>query len=454
MIAAVRRLLSSVFVRLMGVMGLTALLINGLALAAFAYAFHMADRSTLHRNVAQYIIYLIDDIGSPPDPRKATLIAARTRLVVSFEGQGVRFTTAPLEEHDNEDEEDIRERSRVLWRGVVKGLRFGQLQGHGVVQAKRGDFTYLYQFDSDFDDIESRWWITGVLIGGLSLLLVFSYFAMRRILRPLERLNQGVTEVAQGDMAYRIEPEGGKEFVELADAFNRMTGSVSSVLHAKERLLLDVSHELRSPLTRMKVGLEFLPDSSAKESLAGDVVEMERMVTSLLEEARLSKAEQPVHAERFPLRPLLAEVIVPWQGQAPGIDITSLSDEALLFADREKVRTLLGNLIANSHKYSRPDSGPIAITATTTDDGTTVTVTDEGEGIPAVDLPFIFEPFYRVDRSRSKETGGYGLGLSLCKSIMEAHGGTIDVTSVDGKGSAITLRFPPAPDGDNMAASK
>lgn len=452
MIALIRRLVSSVFVRLMGVMGITALLINGLALGAFSYAFHQADRSTLHRNVAQYIIYLIDDIGTPPDPRKATRIAARTRLAISFEGPGIRFTTAPLEEHDGDDPETIRERSRVLWRGVVKGLRFGQLKGHGVVEARRGDYTYLFQFDSDFDDFEHRWLIIGLMVGGLSLLLVGSYFAMRKILRPLAGLNEGVAHVADGDLDHRIKPQGGKEFVELADAFNRMTGSVSSLLHAKERLLLDVSHELRSPLTRMKVGLEFLPDSGPKESLADDVIEMERMVTSLLEEARLAKVERPVHRSPFPFRPLLVETLAPWQGRPPGVDITAVDERATLCADREQIRTLLGNLIANSHKYSRSDSGPITVAYTRSDDGIIITVADSGEGIPEADLPFIFEPFYRVDRSRSKETGGYGLGLSLCKSIMEAHGGTIAITSVDGQGATVTLRFPMDKEGGKIAA--
>jgi len=214
------------------------------------------------------------------------------------------------------------------------------------------------------------------------------------------------------------------------------------MLHTKEQLLLDVSHELRSPLTRVKVALEFLPDSQAKESIAGDVAEMEKMINEILETARMHHLHAKLKLEHVGLADLLKIVLSEFEHGPPGVQIDDIPNEIVVKIDPEQIKTVFNNILTNAVKYSNPDSEPVRISVKRRPPNIMVQIADNGIGIPQDELPFIFEPFYRVDKSRTKDTGGYGLGLSLCKTIMEAHGGRIEIDSTPNVGTTVTLFFP------------
>jgi len=133
-------------------------------------------------------------------------------------------------------------------------------------------------------------------------------------------------------------------------------------------------------------------------------------------------------------------VVDVYSSDPPGIRLL-IPSEIWLDIDREKIRIVLRNLLENARKFTLPDSGPIEVTAREDLGTIAVRVSDDGPGIPEPDLPNLFEPFYRVDRSRSRKTGGYGLGLSICKRIMEAHGGSISVANNPGRGASFVLIF-------------
>ncbi len=133
-----------------------------------------------------------------------------------------------------------------------------------------------------------------------------------------------------------------------------------------------------------------------------------------------------------------------YKDDSPGVDLHLAHSEVWLEIDREKIKTVLRNLLENARKFSLPDSRPVEIAVEENGSAIIVRVCDDGPGIPDADLPNLFEPFYRVDRSRSRKTGGYGLGLSICKRIMEAHGGSIAVTNNAERGTTFVLTFPTA----------
>jgi signal transduction histidine kinase len=210
----------------------------------------------------------------------------------------------------------------------------------------------------------------------------------------------------------------------------------------RDQLLIDVSHELRSPLTRMKVALELMPDDAQKARLTVDVAEMERMIAGLLELERL-RAGKGVTLVRRDIVPIVREVVASYEGRAPSVELVLDSvSEVVLDVDAEQLRTVMRNLLENAVKYSLPDSRAIRVTVSREKDSAVVRVADDGAGIPREDGERIFEPFFRVDRSRSKESGGYGLGLSICKRIMEAHGGRIELQAGNGRGATFVLGFP------------
>ena len=221
-----------------------------------------------------------------------------------------------------------------------------------------------------------------------------------------------------------------------------MTDRIRDMLHTKEQLLLDVSHELRSPLTRVKVALEFLSESKARDSIAGDISEMEKMINDILETARMHHLHGELKLQQTSLAKLLQEILPDYEKQLPAVQMDQFSETLVINIDPGQIKTVLKNIISNAIKFSNAASDPVRISVNQQSHFTVVQIADSGIGIPAEELSFIFEPFYRVDKSRSKETGGYGLGLSLCKTIMDAHDGKIEVTSKAGEGTTVSLYFP------------
>jgi signal transduction histidine kinase len=188
------------------------------------------------------------------------------------------------------------------------------------------------------------------------------------------------------------------------------------------------------------VTLEFLPADEQRARLAGDITEMERMVTALLELERLRMGRGIVTA-REDLTAMLREVGQTMEDHPPGVRVVSPPQAIFADVDGEKIRIVLRNLVENAIKYSLPDSGPVEMTIVENAETVVVRVTDDGVGIPDSDAERVFEPFFRVDRSRSKGTGGYGLGLSICKRIMEAHGGSIALERGRVRGASFLLTF-------------
>ena len=266
--------------------------------------------------------------------------------------------------------------------------------------------------------------------------------ACSTLLRPLRELNDGVTRLGEGELSVKIPRTTSDEFGTLTDAFNQMAARVREMIVVRDQLLVDVSHELRSPLTRLKVALELMPDDTQRMRLSREVAEMERMITGLLELERL-RAGRGVTLVRQDIVPVVRDVAATFEDRAPGVEVVIDGARAfMLDVDAEQLRTVLRNLLENAAKYSLPDSRAIRISVSNDGGGAIVRVTDDGVGIPGEDADRIFEPFFRVDRSRSKESGGYGLGLSICKRVMEAHGGRIAIERTNGRGATFALIFP------------
>jgi signal transduction histidine kinase len=213
------------------------------------------------------------------------------------------------------------------------------------------------------------------------------------------------------------------------------------MIQARDQLLLDVSHELRSPLTRMKVALALMPADQNRNSLESDVIEMEIMISEMLELERL-RNPHGLSRQNQDLVPILREVAQRFGRRSPGVRLSAHPEMILMKIDGERVRVVLRNLLENAFKYSLPDSQPVGVSATQNKEAVVIRVTDDGQGIPESQIAHIFEPFFRVDPSRSKKTGGYGLGLSISKRITEAHGGTITAENNRERGAVFILTFP------------
>jgi signal transduction histidine kinase len=425
--------------KLLVVLAAAGLFVNMCVGGFWRMSFFNHARAPLARNVSHYAHSLAAEIGSPPDTAKARALAARYALGIRYAGPGGSWESgpdgappAPAELEKNLREVEGEPGVRMGWakhRFVIEvpadGARFTFMAGFGPFPA--GHVGYL-----------------AVLILLLSLCLTAAFLAIRRLLAPLKVLTKAVEHIRRGEFGYRIPACGHDELGELARSFNGMSGELEEMIRAREQLLLDVSHELRSPITRIKLALEMSPESAANDSIRDDLREMEAMIAELLEKARLDSANGKLQLEDVDLSTLAAEAAADADARPPGAVLIGCraGEGPVIRADWARVRKVLANVLDNAAKYSRDRDRPVEIRIEAGTDEITVRIEDHGVGIPEAELPRIFEPFYRVDRSRSRETGGYGLGLSLCKRIMEAHGGSIAIASREGEGTEVALTFP------------
>lgn len=275
----------------------------------------------------------------------------------------------------------------------------------------------------------------------IAVMVIVAHLRLRRLLLPLRALADGVSRLTRGDLDVMIPGSSRDEFAALTEAFNQMVARVREMIGARDQLLLDVSHELRSPITRMKVALELLPESEPRARIGADVRELEAMVTELLELERL-RSGQAIQKEPIDLVLLTANVIASFGETRPSITMRAGRDRIIVEADRRLLSVVLRNLIENAVTHSLADSGPVEVAIDQAAGRATLRVIDDGPGIPEDETESVFEPFYRLDRSRSRRTGGYGLGLSICKRVIAAHGGTIAVERRSGRGTIFAISLP------------
>lgn len=377
--------------------------------------------------------YIIQDIGSPPDTLKAKLLAEHMDMDILIETDSLVWTTQEKLKQFDKSRLPQFNNSKTIRAGFADGVRIDiqdqNVRYHFVFKTRLKKWSHLLN-------------IVGLIhLSAVTIMIIIVYVSLRWILHPISKLHQGVQNIKEGDLSTEITTNRKDELGELITSFNKMRIQIQEMIKARDKLLLDVSHELRSPLTRILVSLEMVEDCEEKKDLLADVREMETMVTELLESARIQSKHGGVNLYPENLSEILNAVCQKFSDQKPGLLLHSLPKEIILQLDYERIKTLFNNIISNALKYSYPDGQAVEISVDVTDSEVTVTIQDHGQGITEKELPFIFEPFYRVDKSRSKKTGGYGLGMSLSKKIIEAHNGTIEIKSTPGKGTTVFLRF-------------
>jgi signal transduction histidine kinase len=418
----------SVFVRLIAIM----LVMAAFILVMVAGFYFMIIIPGIHHSIDGIVSRHVRMIAeNRPTLAQAREIAAKLDMDVRFEGRTGSWTT---------DEAIPTHAALARMRG--QGHRFGLFlprNAYYLIVTPDGTWIFSRRFGARFARAHNH--MVVMLLVLMAGVFATAYTVMRKALRPLRLLETGVREVGEGNLEVVVHKQSDDEFGVLTDAFNQMARRVRAMLRSRDQLLLDVSHELRSPLTRMKVALAMMPESAQRASMAADVAEMETMVTELLELERLREGHG-IQTAQTDLVALVREMADRFADRPPGVRVTRAPAGAPAEIDRERIRTVLRNLLENAIKFSLPDSRAVEIAMSEDADGYRIEVSDDGSGIPAGAADTLFEPFFRLDPSRSKKTGGYGLGLSICKRIMEAHGGTIAVAPRPGRGATFVLTLP------------
>ncbi len=273
-------------------------------------------------------------------------------------------------------------------------------------------------------------WMVGT---SLVLFAVASIF-MRNQVRPIRRLAEAADAFGKGgEMSQDFRIQGATEVRIAATAFNRMRERINRQIRQRTDMLSGVSHDLRTPMTRIKLQLAMLPDSPEIEDLKSDLTEMEQMIEGYLTFARGDGDEKSVETD---LSDVIAESVATWRRNGTSIDL-HVEDEINLPLKRKAFGRCIDNLIANASKYG----DHIWLRAGRRRNDIEIIIDDDGPGIPETERQNVFRPFYRVEESRNRETGGTGLGLAIARDIARAHGGdiTLDTSPQDGLRARIRL---------------
>jgi signal transduction histidine kinase len=268
--------------------------------------------------------------------------------------------------------------------------------------------------------------VLAVLVSGL-----LCYVLSRVLTRRLGGLRQAAGQLADGDLDVRlaVRTHGGDETDDLARDFNRMAALLQQRIAAQRRLLADVSHELRSPLARLRVALALAEQNPAAVAPQLSRIEREaRRLDELIAELLSSQSEDSAMDEHIDLVSLLRDLCndASFEGRESGrsIQLLCASGQALVLGDGERLRKAFDNVLRNALYYSPPDTA-ITVTVSMDAESILISVQDQGPGIPAAELTRIFDEFYRVDSARARDTGGYGLGLAIAQRAILQHGGSI-----------------------------
>lgn len=295
------------------------------------------------------------------------------------------------------------------------------------------------------------------LFFGLIVLGAGALLTARWIARPLSQLSRMATSLGKGDLSARSELTRSDEVGEVAHAFDEMAERIQKLLQTEKELLANVAHELRTPLARIRVALEIASEGDAETArvslgeIAVDLAELESLVDDVLTAARFelsdgggAGASLPLHREPIAAATIAARAAERFRVRHPQRRLDAQLDEhaGLVEADPMLLRRVLDNLLENAHKYSPNPDAQITLGVRAEGEHACFVVSDRGMGISEEDVPRVFNPFFRSEKSRSRGTGGVGLGLTLVQRIIEAHGGRIEVSSQLGEGSTFRAYLP------------
>jgi two-component system, OmpR family, sensor histidine kinase BaeS len=287
--------------------------------------------------------------------------------------------------------------------------------------------------------------VGGVVAVVLLLTVLVSALLARRVIVPVRALTSAVERMGAGEGPVRADVRSGWEIAELARAFNRMSEQVETTERLRAQLVNDVSHELRNPLNTIRGWLIAAQDGVAAldrdliASLLEESAVLQQLVDDLRDLALADAGQLRLEIERVDVAQLLAQVAA----ARGGCVAVEAPDGLVVHADQLRLRQALGNLLVNARRHTPPD-GRIALVSRSDGDDVVIEVADTGSGIAPEDVPHVFDRFWRADRSRTRSTGGSGLGLAIVRQLVEAHEGSVQVASVLGAGTTVTVRLPAA----------
>lgn len=437
----------SLSLRLIAIFLLLAALFAWGVIAGIRWAYRADDlRTLISGHLSLHVDYVRQDIGSPPRLDRALAITRQVPVDIHIRGPGVEWSSDPAFPDpatlDFGPSTYFSDEPGALL-DALEGVDFALHDNHRYLRFHEGEYQIIVVTPKVATQ-RSRPPLIPILVGFALLLVLLAYLAVRWLFRPVATIRAGAAYIGAGHFRHRIRTRRKDELGELADDINLMAGKVERMLDAQRQLLLGVSHELRSPISRMTLALALQDDTAATRALRHDLLEMRSIVETLLDAERLQSPQVALQREAVDAAQLVRDLVAEFFADEPRLQL-DLQELPRVSLDAARVQLMLKNLIGNALRYSAPEDGPVEVTLRADGRWLEFRVRDHGPGIPPEQRKGLGEPFYRPDASRARETGGTGLGLYLARQVARAHGGELTLEDVAGPGALFIVRLPLEP---------
>ena len=432
MTPVVQYIRKSLFFRLLAIFGITVVLFLIIILISLQSIRNDSDTiETIPDYFTRLVESIIEDIGTPPNLSNATRLASELSWTINIRN--------PIMEWSSDAQNRLDVDSSQYQESLTSDAEMRTINGEDIIRVNRDGYDF-YMYRSAQEEGLFNYFVLYTALALAALILFLNYFMVNKMLNPVRLLKQGAERIRQGDLSYRVKSNLQDELGELTESINHMADSLQSMLEAKRQLLMAISHELRTPITKAKLRMEFMPESDEKDQLKEDINEIDLLISDLLEAERLNNDHSALVSERVLLANFIRSIAESFKSNNGEIDIEIPVNDLEFEIDKLRIRLLITNLLNNAVRHGKGNL--INVRVSFSGDRGIIEVKDNGEGISEEHITQITEPFYRADSARQRNTGGFGLGLYLCRLIAQAHGGEMIIVSQEGQGTQITVNLP------------
>ena len=432
MTPVVQYIRKSLFFRLLAIFGITVVLFLIIILISLQSIGNDSDTiETIPDYFTRHVESIIEDIGTPPNLSNAMRLASELSWTINIRN--------PIMEWSSDAQNRLDVDSSQYQESLTSDAEMRAINGEDIIRVNRDGYDF-YMYRSAQEEGLFNYFVLYTALALAALILFLNYFMVNKMLNPVRLLKQGAERIRQGDLSYRVKSNLQDELGELTESINHMADSLQSMLEAKRQLLMAISHELRTPITKAKLRMEFMPESDEKDQLKEDINEIDLLISDLLEAERLNNDHSALVSERVLLANFIRSIAESFKSNNCEIEIDIPVNDLEFEIDKLRIRLLITNLLNNAVRHGKGNL--INVRVSFSGDRGIIEVKDNGEGISEEHITQITEPFYRADSARQRNTGGFGLGLYLCRLIAQAHGGEMIIVSQEGQGTQITVNLP------------
>ncbi len=432
MTPVVQYIRKSLFFRLLAIFGITVVLFLIIILISLQSIGNDSDTiETIPDYFTRHVESIIEDIGTPPNLSNAMRLASELSWTINIRN--------PIMEWSSDAQNRLDVDSSQYQESLTSDAEMRTINGEDIIRVNRDGYDF-YMYRSAQEEGLFNYFVLYTALALATLILFLNYFMVNKMLNPVRLLKQGAERIRQGDLSYRVKSNLQDELGELTESINHMADSLQSMLEAKRQLLMAISHELRTPITKAKLRMEFMPESDEKDQLKEDINEIDLLISDLLEAERLNNDHSALVSERVLLANFIRSIAESFKSNNGEIEIEIPVNDLEFEIDKLRIRLLITNLLNNAVRHGKGNL--INVKVSFSGNRGIIEVKDNGEGIAEEHIAQITEPFYRADSARQRNTGGFGLGLYLCRLIAQAHGGEMIIVSQEGQGTQITVNLP------------